>query len=217
LSDGSIAYLSDQRDGRLVEAQLIDGVSRDQVEQAERDWRPFLLEAVKRLENAGMPLPEHSHWDWRKKHRATTGLMAYRMFGLECDGAMQGLMLTSMAAHQRRIADQKGKEQVYIDYVASAPWNSPALVSEPRYGLVGRVLISTAVQLSLKEGFRGRIGPHALPQAEKFYSQKCFMTDIAAGSFFLDQLSTKISDHNSDGPTNLQERQALEDLVKMPD
>jgi hypothetical protein len=52
------------------------------------------------------------------------------------------------------------------------------LVGTPRYGLVGRVLIATAVQLSLAEGFRGRIGLHALPQADSFYAMKCGMTDL---------------------------------------
>ena len=41
-----------------------------------------------------------------------------------------------------------------------------------------RVLIATAVQLSLEEGFRGRIGLHSLPQAETFYATNCGMTDL---------------------------------------
>jgi len=122
--------------------------------------------------------PEHGHWDWRKKHAAIEGLIAYRMFGIECEGDMQGLMLVSTAGHPCRITEQRGKEQVYIDFVATAPWNSPGLVDVPRYGLVGRVLIATAVQLSLEEGFRGRIGLHSLPQAETFYATNCGMTDL---------------------------------------
>ncbi len=62
--------------------------------------------------------------------------------------------------------------------VSTAPRNSPSLVEIPRFGLVGRVLIATAVQISMEEGFRGRIGRHALPQAETFYAQKCGMTDM---------------------------------------
>ena len=100
------------------------------------------------------------------------------MFGIECEGDMQGLMLVSTAGHPCRITEQRGKEQVYIDFVATAPWNSPGLVDVPRYGLVGRVLIATAVQLSLEEGFRGRIGLHSLPQAETFYATNCGMTDL---------------------------------------
>ena len=181
MSDHSITYLKDRGTGQLVEAVLIDGVSREQVEQAEATWRPFLLRVIderRHSSNPKMSPPEHSHWDWSKKHKAVEGLIAYRMFGVECSGDMQGLMLVSTAGHPCRIENQKGKEQVYVEFVATAPWNSPQLVQSPRYGLVGRVLVATAVQLSLEEGFRGRIGLHALPQAETFYAQNCGMTDL---------------------------------------
>ena len=54
----------------------------------------------------------------------------------------------------------------------------PSLVNTPRHGLVGRVLIATAVQLSQEEGFKGGVGLHALPQAETFYARQCGMTDL---------------------------------------
>jgi hypothetical protein len=141
----------------------------------------FLQKALEERRRSGNPEltePEHSHWDWRKKHEAVRELIAYRMFGVECDEAMQGLMLVSTAGHPCRISQQKGKEQVYADFVATAPWNSPSLVGAPRFGLVGRILIATATQLSIEEGFKGRIGLHALPQAETFYAQNCGMTDL---------------------------------------
>jgi hypothetical protein len=163
-----------------VEAVLIDGVSRKDVQRAEAAWQPFLAQELDRQRRTDPHARrfEHGHWDWRKKQRATEGLIAYRMFGIECDGEIQGLMLAATAGHPCKIDDQKGKEQVYVDFVATAPWNSPMLVGTPRYGLVGRVLIATAVQLSLAEGFRGRIGLHALPQADSFYAIKCGMTDL---------------------------------------
>lgn len=99
------------------------------------------------------------------------------MFGVECGVDMQGLMLVSTAGHPCRIPEQRGKDQVYVEFVATAPWNWPELVAEPRYGLVGRVLIATAVNLSVAEGFRGRIGLCSLPQAETFYANNCGMTD----------------------------------------
>jgi hypothetical protein len=173
--------LKDRRTGQLVEAILIDGVSRAEVERAESAWQPFLAKALEERRHStdpAKPAPEHSHWDWRKKHKAVAGLIAYRMFGVECEDDMQGLMLVSTTGHPCRIKDQKGKDQVYVDFVATAPWNSPALVEKPRYSLVGRVLIATAVQLSIEEGFRGRVGLHALPQAETFYAENCGMTDL---------------------------------------
>ena len=90
MSDRSITFLKDRRTGELVEAALIDGVSRQEVESTESAWRPFLmnsLEERRRAGNSELSPPEHSHWDWRRKHEAVRGLIAYRMFGVECDGA----------------------------------------------------------------------------------------------------------------------------------
>lgn len=181
MSERNPTFLKDRIAGSLVEATLIDGVSREKVELAECAWKPFLLNSLASKRDSGQTgtrIPEHSHWDWRRKHEATEGLIAYRMFGVECEGEMQGLMLVSTAGHPCRIEHQRAKEQVYVEFVATAPWNSPVLVEAPRYGLVGRVLIATAVQLSIQDGFKGRIGLHSLPQAETFYSRNCGMTDL---------------------------------------
>jgi len=179
VSDRSLAFLKDRRTGQMVEAFVINDVSREEVERAEAGWRPVLIESRQRANSGSGSGPEHGHWDWRKKHTAIQGLTGlYRMFGVECDGDMQGLMLVSTAGHPCRIPEQRGKEQVYVDFVATAPWNSPGLVGEARYGLVGRVLIGAAIQLSLAEEFRGRVGLHSLPQAEAFYATNCGMTDL---------------------------------------
>lgn len=181
MSDRSKVYLKDRRTGELVEAVLIDGVIRAEVEAAEAAWRPIVERKVAQLRETGAPRnswPEHSHWDWRKKHAAIEGLIAYRMFGLECVGEIQGLMLLSTAGHVCRIPSQANKDLVYVDFVASAPWNSTGIVAEPRYALIGSVFVATAIQLSLSEGFKGRIGLHSLPQAEGFYAERCRMTDL---------------------------------------
>jgi hypothetical protein len=170
VSDRSSVYLKNRVNGQLIEAFLIDGVTLAEVQRVESSWRPI-------VEKSQAPV-EHSHWDWRKKHEAVAGLIAYRMFGVECDDEMQGLMLVSTAGHACRIPSQRGKELVYVNFVATAPWNSAAVVQTPRYSLVGRVFVATAIQLSREEGFRGRIGLHSLPQAESFYAESCGMTDL---------------------------------------
>jgi len=171
----------DRLSGELVEAWLIDGVSRDEVESAEAAWSPVVARKVEELKRAGVSpehWPEHSHWDWRIKHQAVAGLIAYRMFGLECLGQIQGFMLVQAAGHWCRLPIQAGKDLVYIDFVASAPWNSPSVVAQPMFGLVGTIFLATAIQLSRSEGFKGRIGLHSLPQAEQFYTDRCGMTDL---------------------------------------
>jgi len=39
MSDKSKVYLKDRRTGQLVEAILIDGVSKDEIDVADADWR----------------------------------------------------------------------------------------------------------------------------------------------------------------------------------
>jgi hypothetical protein len=113
VSDRSSVYLRKRANGQLIEAVLIDGVTLAEVQAVESDWRPFI--------ESSKAKPEHSHWDWRKKHEAVAGLIAYKMFGVECEEQMQGLMLVSTAGHACRIPSQRGKELVYVDFLASAP------------------------------------------------------------------------------------------------
>ncbi|MNR44822.1 hypothetical protein D3C85_1636060 [compost metagenome] len=40
------------------------------------------------------------------------------------------------------------------------------------------MLLATAISLSFGEEFAGRIGLHALPQAESWYRDVCGMTDL---------------------------------------
>lgn len=52
------------------------------------------------------------------------------------------------------------------------------MVKEPTYKGAGRVLIGTAVSLSIEEELRGRIGLHSLPGAEDFYRDAIGMADL---------------------------------------
>lgn len=165
--------------GQYVPATLIDGVSKAEVEAAEKMWRPFIQEAIKLMEAENRPRelrPQHAHWDWRKKHQLTEKLLVYQTLGIECDGEMQGLILLKTAGTMSRVASQKSNGLVYVYYIETAPWNSPIIVPEPRYGQVGTVLLAAAVDISVDLGFKGRVGLHALPQAESWYATHCEMT-----------------------------------------
>jgi hypothetical protein len=181
MSERTAVHLMDRKTRKLVSATLIDGVTRDQVEEAERSWRPFLDEQVKRLKAAGVPagrLPQHSHWDWRQKQESTELYLAYRMFGIECDEQVQGLMLVLIAGKHSQISSQRGKPLVYVYFLAAAPWNLASVVDEPRYALVGSILLAAAIHLSREEEFQGRVGLHSLPQADAWYRESCGMTDL---------------------------------------
>ena len=81
MSDRSTVYLKNRASGQLVEAALIDGVTLQEITCVESSWRPISEHNSKGA--------EHSHWDWREKHEAVAGLIAYRMFGIECDALPQ--------------------------------------------------------------------------------------------------------------------------------
>ncbi len=181
MSERTTVYLKDRTTGQLVEATFIDGVTRTEVEQAESVWRPFLDEQVKRMQATVIPRsrwPQHRHWDWRQKYESSESYLAYRMFGIECNSEIQGLMLVVTAGKEARIGSQRGKPLVYVHFLAAAPWNLGSIVDEPRYSLVGSILLAAAVHLSREEEFQGRIGLHSLPQSDTWYRDACGMTDL---------------------------------------
>jgi hypothetical protein len=168
------------KDGKLVDAILISGVSMRQAELAQIKWQTVANQCIQKLIVAGVPeddRPEHIGWDWRAKHKKYGRLVAYRFYGIECDGAMQGLMLLNVLFRSSRIASQKDQQIIYGVYLASAPWNLKQFMTEPVYSLIGSVLIAAAIQVSQDEGCEGRLGLHALKQSERFY-KSCGMTDL---------------------------------------
>jgi hypothetical protein len=166
--------------GAIRDAVLLDGMGKEEVAAAQGSWEPFLESELARLKNEGVPpaaWPQHRHWDWREKQKTIDGLLAYRIFGVECNSQVQGLMLVATAGKISRIASQKGRPLVYVHFLATAPWNSPLVVAQPRFSGIGTVLLASAIQLSVDEEFSGRVGLHSLPQADAWY-RKCGMTDL---------------------------------------
>ncbi len=173
--------LKDHRTGELCDATLLDGLGKDEIDTVEAEWQPFLQAEISRLEAERVPQekwPQHRHWNWCEKQKQVDGLLGYRLLGVECDSHMQGLMLVATAGKSCRIESQKGRPLIYIHFLATAPWNSPLVVAEPRYSLVGSVLLAAAIQLSIDEEFSGRVGLHSLPQADDWYRRKCGMPDL---------------------------------------
>src|SRR4029077_17093712 len=102
-------------------------------------------------------------------------IMGRDTFAVECAGETQGLMLVDVGF--ARLPVQHGLELVYVELLATAPWNRLKLHPGARYKGVGRVLIGTAISLSVELGFNGRIGLHSLPQSEPYYRSVGF-TDL---------------------------------------
>lgn len=178
----SPVLLIERATNEVVLATLVEDVPLEQLKEVDRIWRPALEEIVQRLKEEGVPsekLPKHGHWKWNEKGKyAREFPLTYRFFGIRVDGRMEALMMTAVdPVKVARIESQRNKPLVYVDYIESAPWNLPNLVSAPRFKGAGTVLLSAAIQQSRDEEFKGRIGLHALPDVEGWYAH-CGMTNL---------------------------------------
>lgn len=122
--------LRDWETGKLVDATLISGVTIRQAQLAQTFWSKAQDKYLKQLPKDKWP--EHGGWNWEAKHKKYGRLSAFRFFGVECDSKMQGLLLLKMLTQSSRIKEQKGKQILYVVYLASAPWNLRTLTHEPK-------------------------------------------------------------------------------------
>lgn len=141
-------------------------------------WSPFLTQALADAIARGIPrydLPEHRHWEWERKARAMNADSL--AISVEAGSETQGLMIIR-TDKVCRLPEQLGKPLVYVDYLAAAPWNLPELVQTPRLRKSGTRLLEAAIRYSEEIGLNGRIGLHALQQAESFYRDRFHMRDL---------------------------------------
>jgi hypothetical protein len=182
--------LKERATNTYVDAELHDNLSPDDMIGSERLWRAERLLIAHAHYVAGDPpedWPQHLHWDWGAKLGVGSGLdvggplSPYRLMGIRVreEEHWQGLVLTTSVGHREKIGG-RGRDILYIKYLETAPWN---LVVEKlgrtgRYGGVGPQLMRASIALSRALELRGRVGLHALPQAERFYRDDCGMTDL---------------------------------------
>ena len=158
--------LFDRTSGKVIPAEILNEISREELIDIHIDWQPARLEALRNLRGQGKPWPENWHWDWATK-ADNLNFLAYRCFAVECEGRSQGLMMISTIGWRGRIDVQAGKPVLYIEYIESAPWNLAGFVETPRFSGVGVALMQAAIQVSADEGFAGRIALHSLPPSAR--------------------------------------------------
>jgi hypothetical protein len=173
VSASHTVFLRKNATGELVAAKLherIDGAYARRVDDA---WLTFLATEEAKAKSRGQNFIklEHSHWAWEAKVAASARLLSCPTLAIECDGETQGLMLLKTDGHFARLKAQLNKPLVYVTYLASAPWNLQSVLDQPRFSGVGTVMMAAAIQISIEAEFKGRVGLHALPQAESFYEQ----------------------------------------------
>ena len=131
-------------------------------------WKPFLEEKLRNISEALRP--QHPHWNWLQKQAAYEEHIAMSSYAITCMGETQGLMWVNKTKSSQ-FAASKGKPLVYIEYLSAAPWNDRMVQNPLRYKGVGSIMLKAAINLSVDEEFKGRIGLHSLPQAEPFYNK----------------------------------------------
>jgi hypothetical protein len=184
----SPVYLLDVATNSAATAEVRDAIEEAQLADWEKLWKPSLDEAIARLRKEGVPQskwPQSRHWDWRDKLLEIQQLIAKQCFCVVCEGRTQGMMAVNLTKNGR-VKEQRGKPLVYVEYLENAPWNRPELFSPPKFRGVGSILMRAAIECSHQEEFKGRIGLHSLPQADRFYREKCGMTDLGPDPSYQD-------------------------------
>jgi len=157
--------LLNRTSGQFETADVFQELDDKNFDDFEQLWKPGF----------SSPAPD-SHWDWVAKAKDAISSMALETFALECAGHTQGLMLVNSASFAK-LNSQRGLDLVYVELLATAPWNRPTQSRAGIYKGVGRVLIATAIRLSIEQGFGGRIGLHSLSTSQSWYRDTIRLTD----------------------------------------
>lgn len=157
-------YLTDGTTGEPVEAELIKGISPDSLHLWKSTWAPLL-----------QGRSEDSRWNWERKLQIRGNELTCETFCIKMGSSLEGMMMINNAGYSRL---HLGKELVYIEFVATAPWNRKEICDPRKHGGVGEIFVETAIRLSLEYELEGRIGLVSLPGAEGFYRDVVKMTEI---------------------------------------
>ena len=177
-------------DGRFSSALLRMDLSENDLEQTDRLWLPAQWQLEDSAQQAGISINgymEHSHWRWSRKWQLRTNHTLYG--GIEVHGEIQGIIILQLdrSCHH---TSQNGMPLVYVDYIATAPWNNTHVLGllgqSARYKSVGGILLSKAIVISQEYGWDGRLGLHSLRQTEDYYRSRFHMLDLGKDAAYYD-------------------------------
>jgi hypothetical protein len=166
--------LFDNNQNKTVYGLLLEIINHDYIVQTSLKWAEQRQDFKRKRLAAGLSFPEHSHWDWSKKAQSSSD--SQTIFAIKYEDDIQGLMLVDYATQRAKLPPDEEKSILYIDYIESAPHNQ--YETPTRFKWVGVNLLRVAIQYSIDKMCEGRIGLHALPQAENFYQNKCGLTPV---------------------------------------
>lgn len=174
-----IQIVSNRNNGRLVNALLVEDPTDRYIEATDKLWRVYRKRFVDALKATGKPIPDHNHWSWKWKLEQELAKKAlFKCFAILSNNEPQGLLLLNYGQeYTARLQEQRGQPLLYVAYIESAPWNVPGYCDAPCFSGIGTLLYKASVEFSIRLGFAGRVGLHALPNVEKFYANRCRMRD----------------------------------------
>ena len=142
--------------GRIVDGRLCSMTTRH-LSDYQQLWQPMLIEAA---------LPDRG-WPWEYKLRQAQQEERFEAYAIEAAGFTQGMLYLETQWH--RSGTPQRDRLVYVQAIASAPWNRVEIEDPPFFAGIGRALLLFARQRSKQIGYHGRVGLHALPGSEGFY------------------------------------------------
>lgn len=167
----------------LVSAELHRSMTSEDLVSVEDSWMPVREKGFARALRDGRTL-EHRHWDWRRKIESLKS-GRHQIISIRRHGQFEGLMAVLVEPRSSRLIPG-GDSVLYVDYLEAAPWNLKGMTDRPRYLGIGTRLIAEAVLISREMGLEGRVGLHALPQAEEFYLNRCGMMRFGHDEHYYD-------------------------------
>jgi hypothetical protein len=167
------ASILDVADGSARLVSFTDGFDLKDLQRKMRWWRKEFRNRTRRAHLIGASGPDQdADWDWPRYYRPRMGNPIKPAYAVELDGSIEGIAYTTInQEYVCRLTGQQGLPLVYLDLIATAPWNRPHPdETEKRYSGIGRLLVAKAILISQRENMSGRIGLHSLSKAEPFYS-----------------------------------------------
>jgi len=119
---------------RFEPANLFEGIDEANLLAFERDWRPAFAERLPADASTAERIAanaEDAHWDWRRLAEIYRNPLLFQMYAVECGDRTQGLMLVRKGGRFSRYPDHPRTDLVYVDRLATAPWNRPRFAGEP--------------------------------------------------------------------------------------
>jgi len=174
-------HLLDTECNEMVEGELWHEITEKQLTDWVHLWKPAASNAL--FENNNNDIASQNHnWNWQEIAEAYRGLLAYSNFSVMHNNITQGMMVLDTVSYRGKELTQTGKDLIYIKFLETAPWNRKE-IQQPQFRGIGCILIGVAINLSLEQGFKGRIGLHALPKTESWYRDICGMSDLGPDNF----------------------------------